>query len=69
MFPKIDQETLKIVRGVTEETFSDLKPLMVKFTGSFTVKNFNEGDIKSIIEFYKAPTGQKTLTLMPKMTQ
>jgi hypothetical protein len=68
-FPKINQETLKIVREVTEETFSDLKPQMVKFTGSFMVKNFNEGDIRSIIEFYKTPTGQKTLTLMPKMTQ
>tara|TARA_Y100001934_G_scaffold251594_1_gene314873 strand:- start:255 stop:479 length:225 start_codon:yes stop_codon:yes gene_type:complete len=42
---------------------------MVKFSGTFMVQNFNEDDIKIMIAFYKSPTGQKALTLMPKMMQ
>ena len=68
-FPNIDRETLKDVRAVVEETYADLKPQMVKFSGTFIVQNFTEDDIKIMIAFYKTPTGQKALTLMPKMMQ
>lgn len=68
-FPQIDRKSLDIVREVAEETFASLKPQMIQFTGTFMVDNFNEGDIRNMIGFYKTQTGQKTLTLMPKMTQ
>lgn len=68
-FPQIDAGSIKVVREVAEETYAGLKPQIVKFVGAFMVQNFSEDDIRKLIEFYKTPTGQKSLALMPKMTQ
>lgn len=67
--PGIDRKAVDIVREVVEESFAGLKPDLVRFTGTFMVSNFTENEIRDLIAFYKTPTGRKSLTLVPKMTQ
>ena len=67
--PGIDQKAVDIAREVVEETFAELKPELVRFTGTFMVRNFTENEIRDLIAFYRTPTGRKSLTLVPKMTQ
>lgn len=68
-YPDVTEEALKTVHDVLRESFADLAPQIVQFTGDFMVRNFTEEDIRNIIAFYRTPTGQKSLTVLPKMTQ
>lgn len=68
-FPQIDNKAIAATREIVEETFSVLKPGIVRLVGGFMVRNFTEGELKDLIAFYKTSTGQKALSLMPKMTQ
>ncbi len=66
-FGDVDQNALKVVKEVVQEVFRDLSPEIVRFSGEFVVKNFSEADIVAMIAFYKTPTGQKSLALIPRL--
>jgi hypothetical protein len=68
-YPQIEQDALTAMREVMSETFAELGPEIARFSGNFMVQNFTEDDIRNMISFYRTPTGQKALTLLPKMTQ
>ena len=68
-YPAIDDKALKTVTEVLHEAFEALVPAMKEFTGQFVESHFSEDDIRNIIAFYRTPTGQKTLDVLPKMTQ
>lgn len=57
------EEIMKIVT----ESVKESTPKMMDNINLMYDKYFTEQDIKAFIEFYKSPTGQKSLTVMPEM--
>ena len=55
------------IMKIAMETARELAPKMNVLMTSFYDKYFTESEINDFLTFYKTPTGQKSISLMPQM--
>jgi len=67
--PAVGKKVLDVVSEVARETFAGLTPQLAEYTAGFMVRNFTAQELAALVAFYKTPAGQKSVTVIPKMTQ
>ena len=67
--PAVGKKVLDVVYEVARETFAGLTPQLAEYTAGFMVRNFTAQELAALVAFYKTPAGQKSVTVIPKMTQ
>ncbi|WP_417317474.1 DUF2059 domain-containing protein [Emcibacter sp.] len=64
---KLSDEKVAIFQEVFEEEMNKVTNRTAAFSAGFIVENYTLEDLKVMLEFYKSPTGKKSMALMPKM--
>jgi hypothetical protein len=71
MLSEIKDSTAKVrsaeMMKIAMETAKELAPKMNVLMTSFYDKYFTESEINDFLTFYKSPTGQKSISIMPQM--
>jgi hypothetical protein len=71
MLSEIKDSTAKVrsaeMMKIAMETAKELAPKMNVLMTSFYDKYFTEIEINDFLTFYKSPTGQKSISIMPQM--
>jgi hypothetical protein len=71
MLSEIKDSTAKVrsveMMKIAMETARELSPKMNVLMTSFYDKYFTESEINDFLVFYKSPTGQKSISIMPQM--
>ncbi len=71
MLSQVKDSTAKVrsteIMKIAMETTKELAPKMNIMIASYYEKYFTESEINDFLAFYKSPTGQKSINLMPQM--
>jgi uncharacterized protein len=71
MLSEIKDSTAKVrsveMMKIAMETAKELAPKMNVLMTSFYDKYFTESEINDFLTFYRSPTGQKSISIMPQM--
>lgn len=65
--PKIDDDAIRIVQEIVSSEIDALRAPMMNLSVNLMMQYYDEKDLKALIDFYRTPTGQKSIQLMPKM--
>ncbi|MFC7049556.1 DUF2059 domain-containing protein [Emcibacter nanhaiensis] len=64
---KLSDEKAAIFQEVFEEEMTKVSNRTAAFGAGFMVQNYTIEDLQVMLEFYKSPTGKKSMALMPQM--
>jgi len=71
LFSELKDSTAKArsaeMMKIAMETAKELAPKMNVLMSSYYEKYFTENEINDFLTFYKSPTGQKSISIMPQM--
>ncbi|WP_321392660.1 DUF2059 domain-containing protein [Emcibacter sp.] len=64
---QMSEEKAAVFQEVFSEEMSKMTNQTAAFSAGFMVENYTIDDLKVMLEFYKSPTGKKSMALMPEM--
>lgn len=67
--PKMPEKDAQVVASLFTDAMTGLIDDSLALNRKIMLKYYTEDDIRAMIAFYKTPTGQKSIRLMPQMTQ
>lgn len=67
--PNATPEQADVIADLLSEEMKALQPKLEAFSKDLFLKYYTEQDLQAMLAFYDSPTGQKTLDIMPQLTQ
>ncbi len=66
--PSLTEEQKEKIRTLTSEGFKERFPEFLDLTALLYAELFSEEELRDILAFQQSPTGQKVISLMPRIT-